>query len=199
MHAKSLSFLAGVSLFAVLAISAIPAQSQATAAAGNDLNAKAHAIFDKGAQLNGLTSKDMQPYHLKATYELYEGDPTPEAGTLEVWSTGPDTWKRTYTGKKYSGTEWSVTATERYQAKGDPKVNFDHAKLDLRIGIPVTNLSVNPARSTGPAVFVGGWALAQLWLFWLAPIVGAAIAGIVYHGIFAEQPEAELVRAASAR
>jgi aquaporin Z len=48
------------------------------------------------------------------------------------------------------------------------------------IGIPVTNLSVNPARSTGPALFVGGWAIAQLWLFWLAPIVGAALAGVVY-------------------
>jgi aquaporin Z len=51
------------------------------------------------------------------------------------------------------------------------------------IGIPVTNTSVNPARSTGPALFVGGWALQQLWLFWLAPIVGAAIAGIVYPAI----------------
>ena len=48
------------------------------------------------------------------------------------------------------------------------------------ISIPVTNTSVNPARSTGPALFVGGWALAQLWLFWLAPIVGAVIAGLVY-------------------
>ena len=48
------------------------------------------------------------------------------------------------------------------------------------IGIPVTNLSVNPARRTGPAIFVGGWALAQLWLFWVAPIVGAAIGGAVY-------------------
>ena len=48
------------------------------------------------------------------------------------------------------------------------------------VGIPVTNLSVNPARSTGPALFVGGWALSQLWLFWLAPILGAVIAGIVY-------------------
>lgn len=48
------------------------------------------------------------------------------------------------------------------------------------IGIPVTNLSVNPARSTGPAVFVGGWAVQQLWLFWLAPLAGAALAGIVY-------------------
>ena len=52
------------------------------------------------------------------------------------------------------------------------------------IGIPVTNLSVNPARSTGPAVFVGGWALAQLWLFWVAPILGAAIAGVVYRQAF---------------
>ncbi len=48
------------------------------------------------------------------------------------------------------------------------------------IGIPVTNLSVNPARSTGPALVVGGWALAQLWLFWVAPIAGAALAGTLY-------------------
>jgi len=58
------------------------------------------------------------------------------------------------------------------------------------IGIPVTNLSVNPARSTGPAVFVGGWALEQLWLFWLAPIIGAVIAGVVYPAV-AGQPEPE--------
>jgi len=48
------------------------------------------------------------------------------------------------------------------------------------ISIPVTNTSVNPARSTGPAIFVGGWALGQLWLFWVAPIIGAVLAGIVY-------------------
>ena len=54
------------------------------------------------------------------------------------------------------------------------------------IGIPVTNLSVNPARSTGPAIFVGGWALSQLWLFWLAPIVGGALAGGVYNAVFGE-------------
>jgi len=48
------------------------------------------------------------------------------------------------------------------------------------IGIPLTNLSVNPARSTGPALFVGGWAIQQLWLFWLAPIIGAVLAGVVY-------------------
>jgi len=60
------------------------------------------------------------------------------------------------------------------------------------IGIPVTNLSVNPARSTGPAVFVGGWAVEQLWLFWLAPIVGAAIAGVAYNGLAHEKPADEL-------
>ncbi len=66
------------------------------------------------------------------------------------------------------------------------------------IGIPVTNLSVNPARSTGPALFVGGWALLQLWLFWVAPIIGAAIAGVVY-GMFAEEAEPRAVRATAAR
>lgn len=51
------------------------------------------------------------------------------------------------------------------------------------IGIPVTNTSVNPARSTGPALFVGGWALQQLWLFWVAPIAGAILAGFTYPAI----------------
>src|SRR5579864_1100862 len=54
------------------------------------------------------------------------------------------------------------------------------------IGIPVTNTSVNPARSTGPALFVGGWALEQLWLFWLAPLIGGIIGGVVYRWLSAE-------------
>jgi aquaporin Z len=66
------------------------------------------------------------------------------------------------------------------------------------IGIPVTNLSVNPARSTGPALFVGGWALGQLWLFWLAPLVGAWVAGVVYPAL-SEQKMAAPIVAASAR
>jgi aquaporin Z len=57
-----------------------------------------------------------------------------------------------------------------------------------RHGIPVTNLSVNPARSTGPALFVGGWALAQLWLFWVAPVLGGAIGGVIYKTLF-ETPD----------
>jgi aquaporin Z len=63
------------------------------------------------------------------------------------------------------------------------------------VGIPVTNLSVNPARSTGPAVFVGGWALEQLWLFWVAPFAGAALAGVVYRILAAvEAPVREAER-----
>jgi aquaporin Z len=55
------------------------------------------------------------------------------------------------------------------------------------ISIPVTNTSVNPARSTGVAVYVGGWAVSQLWLFWVAPIVGAAIGAVVYKSIGGEE------------
>jgi aquaporin Z len=55
------------------------------------------------------------------------------------------------------------------------------------ISIPVTNTSVNPARSTGPALFVGGWALGQLWLFWLAPIIGGALGGILYRVVRSEE------------
>jgi aquaporin Z len=54
------------------------------------------------------------------------------------------------------------------------------------VSIPVSNTSVNPARSTGPALFVGDWAISQLWAFWLAPIIGAVLAGFVYKGLFAE-------------
>jgi len=66
------------------------------------------------------------------------------------------------------------------------------------IGIPVTNLSVNPARSTGPAVLVGGWALQQLWMFWVAPLVGAAIAGVVYPAVAQQPRPATQARRASA-
>jgi aquaporin Z len=55
------------------------------------------------------------------------------------------------------------------------------------VGIPVTNTSVNPARSIGPALFVGGWALSQLWLFVIAPLIGAALAAVVYMAM--RQPE----------
>src|SRR5512135_3557515 len=62
------------------------------------------------------------------------------------------------------------------------------------ISIPITNTSVNPARSTGPALFVGGWAVEQLWLFWVAPIVGAILGGSLYRTLMAQSPETEAAR-----
>jgi aquaporin Z len=63
------------------------------------------------------------------------------------------------------------------------------------VSIPVTNTSVNPARSTGPAIFAGGWALQQLWLFWVAPLIGGALGGGIYAALFSQEPE-PTVRAA---
>lgn len=60
------------------------------------------------------------------------------------------------------------------------------------ISIPVTNTSVNPARSTGPALFVGGWALAQLWLFWVAPLIGGVLGGVLYKWLSPQEPTAEV-------
>jgi aquaporin Z len=82
----------------------------------------------------------------------------------------------------------SLGATDRRSPVG-----FAGIPIGLRlslihlIAIPVDNLSVNPARSTGPALFVHGWALQQLWLFWVAPLIGAAIAGLVYSLLFKEE------------
>jgi aquaporin Z len=72
-------------------------------------------------------------------------------------------------------------ATDRLAASGfaGVAIGMGLALVHL-ISIPVTNTSVNPARSTGPALFAGGWAIHQLWLFWLAPIIGGLIAGVVY-------------------
>lgn len=61
------------------------------------------------------------------------------------------------------------------------------------ISIPVTNTSVNPARSTGPAIFVQGWALSQLWLFWVAPILGALLAGLVFNWLSGDDEAEEVV------
>ncbi len=65
------------------------------------------------------------------------------------------------------------------------------------VSIPVTNTSVNPARSTAPALFVGGWALGQLWLFWLAPLLGGALGGIMYRWVSPSDPAPVVVGGSS--
>jgi aquaporin Z len=80
-------------------------------------------------------------------------------------------------------------ATEKRVAAGFAPIAIGLALTLIHlISIPVTGTSVNPARSTGPAVIVGGWALAQLWMFWLAPLIGAALAGVCYRWLGAEKP-----------
>jgi len=77
----------------------------------------------------------------------------------------------------------------------DPRASAGFAPIAIGLGltlihlisIPVTNTSVNPARSTGPALFVGDWAVGQLWLFWVMPLIGAALAGVVYRFIFTKE------------
>ena len=77
----------------------------------------------------------------------------------------------------------------------DPRAPAGFAPIAIGLGltlihlisIPVTNTSVNPARSTGPALFAGGWALAQLWLFWVAPVIGAGLAGYAYKWLAAKE------------
>jgi aquaporin Z len=84
-------------------------------------------------------------------------------------------------------------ATDRRapQALAGAAIGFALGLIHL-VSIPVTNTSVNPARSTGPALFVGGWATHQLWLFWFAPVIGGALAGLVYQALFEEQKAKEV-------
>lgn len=83
-------------------------------------------------------------------------------------------------------------ATERTAPQGLAPIAIGLALTLIHlISIPVTNTSVNPARSLGPAIFVGGWALQQLWLFWLAPIVGGALAGVFYSQVLETRTPAE--------
>lgn len=94
--------------------------------------------------------------------------------------------------------------TDERAPKGFPPIAIGLALTLIHlVSIPVTNTSVNPARSTGPALFVGGWAVRQLWLFWVAPIVGAILAGAAHRSLMTQrdEPESEpvLARKAAAR
>lgn len=87
-------------------------------------------------------------------------------------------------------------ATDRRAPQGIAPIAIGFALTLIHlISIPVTNTSVNPARSLGPAIFAGGELLGQVWLFWVAPILGAVIAGLVYSALFSEVPAAVEERA----
>lgn len=75
-------------------------------------------------------------------------------------------------------------ATDRRAPQGFAAIAIGLALTMVHlVGLPITNMSANPARSTGPAIIAGGWALGQLWLFWLAPLIGGFLAGIIYPGV----------------
>jgi aquaporin Z len=113
-------------------------------------------------------------------------------------------------GAEFIGTFWLVLGGcgSAVLAAGFPHLGIGFAGVALAFGltlltmayathlisIPVTNTSVKPARSTGPALFVGGWAVEQLWLFWVAPIVGAILGGSLYRTLMAESPQAQAAR-----
>jgi aquaporin Z len=89
-------------------------------------------------------------------------------------------------------------ATDRRAPAGFAPIPIGFALCLIHlIGIPVTNVSVNPARSTGPAIFVGDWALGQLWLFWVAPLAAATLAGLLYPWLF-ENPATATTKGSSA-
>jgi len=101
-------------------------------------------------------------------------------------------------GAEFIGTFWLVFVGcgSAVLAAGFSRLGIGFTGVPLAFGllasIPVTNTSVNPARSTGPALFVGGWAIEQLWLFWLAPIAGGVLGGLLYRGLVSEAAASQL-------
>ena len=93
------------------------------------------SVLDKSIAVTGLTGKDVPAWHIKANYKLNNGSST-ESGTLEEWATGPNTWHRTYTEKKVSASDWSLTRTQHVQTK-EAKLNL--AQLDQRVAAVLTD------------------------------------------------------------
>jgi len=96
-------------------------------------------VLDKGLKVTGLTGEGAPAYHLKADYSFYDKGVVIESGTIEEWATGPSTWKRAYTEKKVSSTEWSIARGKRVQTRDRPDEKLDYARLDLRVGTLLTN------------------------------------------------------------
>ncbi len=116
----------GIALFGLAIGSSTASTAQATTP---------RSVLDKGLAVTGLTAAEAPAWHLKANYSLYDRGAVVETGIMEEWYSGPWTWRRTYTEKKSSGTEWSVTHAHHFQTK--EKFNF--TPLDQRVGTPLTN------------------------------------------------------------
>lgn len=99
------------------------------------MSAKAHGILASGVRVTGLSAPDAKPWHMKATYQLFNPPAPAETGSMEEWWTGPDQWRRTYTEPKdVTWTEWSVTRGRHFQSRAD----FQHHDLDQRVAWPAT-------------------------------------------------------------
>lgn len=119
----------------VITAQTTPAVTPPAAHMPTDQNAQAHALLASTLKINGLTAIGLQPWHLKATYQIFQTNLAPGTGTVEVWWASPNQWRRFYTSKTYAGTEWSVKRIQRYQTS-EP---FLHDFLELRVAKPLTN------------------------------------------------------------
>ncbi len=119
------------------------AQGQAAAPSAPSkpsINAQAHAILDKGIKAAGFSAPDAQPWHIRANYSLFDPKGVAyETGVLEQWWSAPWAWRRNYTEKKVSGTEWSVSHTKQFKSKANDDNRVDYGQLDQRIANALTN------------------------------------------------------------
>ncbi len=119
-------------LLALLAIACAPSIALAQAAADSP-----RGYLEKGAKVTGLTGPDASPFHIKASYNLFDHGNIVESGIFEEWATGPWAWHRVYTEKKVTAQEWATTRANHLTTKESNKL--DLAKLDARVATPLTN------------------------------------------------------------
>jgi Thioredoxin-like len=113
---------------------AAPAASAADAPDADAISAKAHMILERGLSVTGLTSKDGKPWHMRADYQIFKPNAPPDSGTVEEWWISPTHFRRTYTTKDVTWTEWSLSTAQQFQSSAD----FNYETLDLRVGWPLT-------------------------------------------------------------
>src|SRR5271170_8112655 len=119
-----------------------PAQAaqptRSTVPASAEASDKAHALLDAALKINGLASDDLKPWHLKATYSFSNGTKGPDIGTMEVWTVGRHQWRRSYTGKLYHGTVWSMSRTHLYHTRDATEMTFSSVGIGPRLLDPLS-------------------------------------------------------------